>query len=70
MKVLPAKGVPARRSRRRCRAGKAWSGRLSGPGATALTHTNVRVHFSYFAGRVLPGRPGFSWITDHVVLLS
>ena len=69
MKVLPARAfqpaLPAT-----LRAGKAWSGRLSGPGATALTRTSVRVRFSYFVGRVLPGSPGLSWITDHVVLLS
>lgn len=69
MKVLPARAfqpaLPAT-----LRPGKAWSGRLSGPGATALTRTSVRVRFSYFVGRVLPGSPGLSWITDHVVLLS
>lgn len=48
------------------RPGKGWSGRLSGPGATALTKTSVRVRLSYFRGRALPGRPGFGWITDHV----
>jgi hypothetical protein len=65
MKVLPAKAfkpaLPAT-----LRPGKGWSGRLSGLGATALTRTSVRVRFSYFEGRALPGRPGFGWITDHV----
>jgi hypothetical protein len=50
--------------------GKGWSGRMSGTGGTALRRTNVRVKFSYFAGRALPGRPGFGWITDHVVRLT
>jgi hypothetical protein len=50
--------------------GKGWSGRLSGSGATALRRTNVRVQFGYFAGRALPGQPGFGWITDHVVRLN
>lgn len=69
MKVLPAKAfrpaLPATLP-----PGKAWSGRMSGVGATALRNTNVRVHFSYFAGRVLPGRAGFGWITDHVARLK
>ena len=69
MKVLPAKlsrpALPATLP-----PGRAWSGRFSGIGATALKRTNVRVQFSYFEGRALPGRPGFGWITDHVVRLS
>jgi hypothetical protein len=69
MKVLPAKAfrpaLPATLP-----PGKGWSGRLSGLGAGALKSTNVRVRFSYFAGRALPGRPGFGWITDHVARLS
>jgi hypothetical protein len=48
----------------------AWSGRISGLGATALRDTNVRVRFSYFAGRALPAAPGFGWITDHVVRVN
>jgi hypothetical protein len=51
------------------RPGKGWSGRMSGIGARSLKNTNVRMHFGYFAGRVLTGRAGFSWITDHVVRL-
>jgi hypothetical protein len=69
MKMLPAKtfrpALPATLP-----PGKAWSGRLSGVGAGALRRTNVRVQFSYFAGRALPGRPGFGWITDHVARLG
>ena len=69
MKVLPAKAfrpaLPATLP-----PGKGWSGRLSGLGGGALKNTNVRVQFSYFAGRALPGRPGFGWITDHVARLS
>jgi hypothetical protein len=69
MKVLPAKAfrppLPATLS-----PGKGWSGRLSGVGAGALKNTNVRVRFSYFAGRALPGQPGFGWITDHVARLN
>jgi hypothetical protein len=52
------------------RPGKGWSGRMSGVGARSLKNTNVRVHFGYFAGRVLAERAGFSWITDHVLRLS
>jgi hypothetical protein len=66
MKVLPAATyrptLPARLA-----PGKGWSGRLSGVGAGALMGTNVRVRFGYFEGRALPGTPGFTWITDHVV---
>jgi hypothetical protein len=69
MKVLTAKGfrpaLPATLA-----PGKGWSGKFSGSGGTALKKTNVRVHFSYFAGRVLPGRPGFGWITDHVARIN
>jgi hypothetical protein len=54
----------------RLRPGQGWSGRLSGTGATALRRTNVRVQFGYFAGRALPGRPGFGWITDHVARIN
>lgn len=50
--------------------GKGWSGRMSGTGGTVLRRTNVRVRFSYFAGRALPGQPGFGWITDHVARLN
>jgi hypothetical protein len=69
MKVLPARAfkpaLPATLG-----PGKAWSGRISGLGATALRDTNVRVRFSYFAGPALPGAPGFGWITDHVVRVN
>ena len=69
MKVLPAKAfrpaLPATLP-----PGRAWSGRLSGVGAGALKNTHVRVQFSYFAGRALPGRPGFGWITDHVARIN
>ncbi len=69
MKVLAAKGfrptLPATLP-----PGKGWSGKFSGTGGTALKNTNVRVQFSYFAGRALPGRPGFGWITDHVARLK
>jgi hypothetical protein len=69
MKVLPARAfkpaLPAT-----LRPGKGWSGRISGLGATALSNTNVRVRFSYFAGRALPGAPGFGWITDHVARVN
>lgn len=69
MKVLTAKGfspaLPARLA-----PGKAWNGRFSGSGGTALKKTNVRVQFGYFEGRALPGRSGFGWITDHVARLG
>jgi hypothetical protein len=69
MKVLPAKAfrpaLPATLA-----PGRGWSGRLSGLGAGALKNTNVRVRFGYFAGRALPGQPGFAWITDHVARIN
>ena len=58
--ALPARLAP----------GKGWSGRMSGLGGRALKNTHVRVLFGYFEGRALAGRAGFSWITDHVVLVS
>jgi hypothetical protein len=68
------KALPARTFRPALPAtlppGKAWSGRLSGTGATALRRTNARVRFSYFAGKALPGQPGFGWTTDHVARLN
>jgi hypothetical protein len=78
--VPPASASPAKTIRlswseratvgRRASAGKGWSGRLSGLGATALARKSVRVRFIYFEGRALPRRPGFGWISDHVVLVG
>jgi len=50
--------------------GKTWRGTFSGTGGTALTKTYIRVQFSYFRGKVIAGRPGFGWITDHVARLN
>jgi hypothetical protein len=46
--------------------GTVWSGAFAGPGANAVKNTYVRVRFSFFEGRAISGRRGFSWITDHV----
>jgi hypothetical protein len=51
---------------RRLSPGAGWRGTFSGKGAAALKPGKfVRVHFSYFTGRLVPGQPGFGWITDH-----
>jgi hypothetical protein len=50
--------------------GKSWRGSFSGTGGTALTKTYIRVQFSYFRGKVIAGRPGFGWITDHVARIN
>jgi hypothetical protein len=44
--------------------GERWAGEFAGRGrlpAGAL----VRVRFGFFAGRAVPGWPGFWWLTDH-----
>ncbi len=47
--------------------GTTWSGTWRGDGAGALRRDRfLRVHFDHFlAAGLIPGQPGFGWITDH-----